>query len=622
MPRLQRNHAEAAVSSRWQKKPAAVQGSTPRKRTLEDLGMDAPDHSDFLPHSQWLVRFACRSPRSSIILNALEVYYLTGFPEAIVATSMHPKLAKAVLVLGALLAVSPSIQACTGPKELETKLQVHPDGDTYAELGDWFGDRKQYECALDAFQKGLKLEPGSAKLYYLVGLTLYASGHPQDALKPLGQSIFLMPEVLKPHLLLASALEQLKRGEEARSEWEAALRIDHTSPEALDGMSKSFLAAGDPFSAIDLLREAPHSEILTIDLAVAYGKAKMFDKSEEVLAAALKRNPSSMLLTDALVTVFVNEVHYENAVNLAAKYAHLHPGNVEAQRLYLRVLVLNGDFAPATPLARKLLAAHPHDFDFLYLNGILENQGGQFASARKHLEAAIALDPNYYNAHYNLGLALAELQDFAGAKEHLEKALALGATEPQVHFKLATVLRSLGETQQAQEQLKLFQEGNQAKINRTLAASKSAEAAKELAGGNLQKAISLYREASGATPGDASLAYKLALALDRAGDTVAERAALEQAVKIDPRFALAQNQLGYLASNGGDSASAEQHFRLAVQAAPGYTQAWISLAATLGMESRFPEAQEAVASALKLEPDNAEAQQLRKDLETAAQTPH
>ena len=155
-----------------------------------------------------------------------------------------------------------------------------------------------------------------------------------------------------------------------------------------------------------------------------------------------------------------------------------------------------------------------------------------------------------------------------------------------------------------------------------IAASKSAEAAKELAGGNLQKAISLYREASEATPGDAALSYKLALALDRAGDTVAERAALEQAVKIDPGFALAQNQIGSLASNSGDSASAERHFRLAVQSAPGYTQAWISLAATLGMESRFTEAQEALASALKLEPDNAEAQHLRKDLETAAQAPH
>ena len=76
--------------------------------------------------------------------------------------------------------------------------------------------------------------------------------------------------------------------------------------------------------------------------------------------------------------------------------------------------------------------------------------------------------------------------------------------------------------------------------------------------------------------------------------------------------------MGYLLSRNGDVASAEEHFRLATRAAPGYIQAWISLAATLGMESRFPEAEEAVASALRLDPQNTEAIQLRKDL-TAAQ---
>ena len=552
--------------------------------------------------------------------NGGEVVDLTGFAEAIFATSMHPTFSKAVLILAAILAATPCLHACTGPPTLEAKLRANPDADTYTELGDWFGDRKQYPCALEAFQKALQLEPGSAKLYYLVGLTIYASGHPEDAIKPLGQSIYLMPEVLKPRLLMASALEQVQRPREARVEWEAALRIDHLSIEALDGMSKSLMAQGDYPAAIELLKDAPHNETLTLDLALAYGKARMLDKAVDVLTQALKRNPSSMSLTTALVTVYVNQVHYENAVNLAAKSARAHPGNFEAQKLYLRVLVLNGDFVPARPLARKLLAAHPHDFDCLYLSGILENQGGEFAAARTHLEAAIDLDPNYYNAHYNLGLVLAELKDFPAAKEHLEKAIALGATEPQVHFKLSTVLRALGDNEGAQKELVLYQQLNQAKINRTLAASKSAEAAKEQAAGNLQKAAALYREASDATPDDLALAFKLALALDSTADTASERTVLERVIKVDPAFALAQNQLGYLDTKIGDSAAAEEHFRMAVQAAPGYTQAWISLAATLGMENRFPEAQEAVASALKLEPNNSAALQLRRDL-SAAQEP-
>ncbi len=300
-----------------------------------------------------------------------------------------------------------------------------------------------------------------------------------------------------------------------------------------------------------------------------------------------------MALTSAWLLSMSTRFIMRTPYVVAERTARLHPSNFEAQKIYLRVLVLNGDFVQARPLARKLLAARPRDFDFLYFSGILENEGGEFAAARTHLEAAVALDPNYYNAHYNLGLVLASLKDFSAAKEHLEKAIALGATEPQVHFKLSTVLRALGENDRAQEQLNLYQQLNQAKINRTLAASKAAEAAKEQANGNLQKAVGLYREASEATPDDAALAYKLALALDAMHDIAAERTALEQAVKIDPGFALAQNQFGYLASRSGDSAGAEEHFRLAVRAAPAYTQAWISLAATLAMESRLSEAQEA-----------------------------
>ena len=85
--------------------------------------------------------------------------------------------------------------------------------------------------------------------------------------------------VLKPHLLLAAALEPFHRPQEARAEWEAALRIDHLSPEALDGMSKSLMAQGDYNTVIELLRDMPRTENLTMDLSLAYGHAKMLDKA-------------------------------------------------------------------------------------------------------------------------------------------------------------------------------------------------------------------------------------------------------------------------------------------------------------------------------------------------------
>jgi len=537
--------------------------------------------------------------------------------------SMHSMLAKTALLITACIAAPVYAPAsCDGPQQLEAKIHAHPDAPTYTQLGMWFGDRHQYDCAAEAFRAALKFEPGSAPLYYLVGLSLYSSGHAEEAVSALQQSVQLN-DALKPHLILGAALDQLHRSAEAKAEWEKALKIDPHSTDAIDWLSKALLAEGDFGAAIALLRSAPADENLTLRLAQVYDKAGMLDKAAEVLKRALVSHPSSLPLSNALTTILVKQTLYQDAIRLAAKTARLHPGNLDAQRQYFRLMVLNDDYALAQPLGRKLLIAAPHDFDILYLNGIMERAGGQFPAARKHLEEAVKLDPNYYNARYNLGVVLAELKDFPGAREQLEKAIALGATEPEVRFKLASVLRTMGETEAAQEQLKIYQQELQARESHALAVSKAAQGDKELETGDPQKAVAFYREALTAEPRNTLMSFKLALALDRTGSTDEERTLLEQAIQVDPDFALAQNQIGYLDSRSGDSASAEEHFRRALRSAPGYTQAWVSLAATLGMESRFPEAQQALASALQLDPKNAQALQLRKDLDAAAgQTQH
>jgi Flp pilus assembly protein TadD len=71
----------------------------------------------------------------------------------------------------------------------------------------------------------------------------------------------------------------------------------------------------------------------------------------------------------------------------------------------------------------------------------------------------------------------------------------------------------------------------------------------------------------------------------------------------------------------GDNAGAERQFRLTVQQVPDNIQAWISLAAALGAESRFDEARDTVAHALKLDPNNAAALDLGRKL-AASQSQH
>ncbi len=471
------------------------------------------------------------------------------------ATSARQRPLGLLLAAGWLLAACAFHEAqaqasCSAPEALAAAARARPTADSCIELGIWFGKQRQFSCAAQAFEAALKLDPRS-------------------------------------------------------------------SP-ALDGVSKSLMAQGDSASVVGLLENARLSqalnEALTVDLGQALVKQGRFDDAVQTLRRGLARYPASQDLTEALGGLYILEDDGDRAVQVAEKTARLRPADLRTQRFYLRTLVTKNDAARAIPLARRLLAIAPGDADLLYLSGVIESWVADYPAARAHLEKSVAIDPANADCHYRLGYVLVRVRDDARAKEELDKAIALGEPNPAAHYQLAMVLRNLGMPEQAKAELLLFQQGREAPEKRKLAAKKAAEADHALALGDPRAAAALYAEAFDEQPQDAMLAYKWALALNDAGDMDAERAALLRAVDIDPAFALAQAQLGYVEGQSGDAAAAERRFRLALAAAPEYAQGWVSLATALAIQSRFAEARQAVATALKLEPKNPGAIELNRRL--------
>lgn len=510
--------------------------------------------------------------------------------------------------------------ACSGPPPLQARLRSHPSDDNYAALAAWFNQNHQPECAAQTIRAGLKFAPGSARLHYLLGLNLYSAERNREAVAPLEQAIRIDPGVLPPHLLLGATLARLGRDRDAIQQWQAALKLDPASKAAQDGLARSLIATGEFDAAIRSLSSVPRDENLTLDLANAYRKAGMYTQAAQTLSDGLQSMPGSDALTAALVSLDVDESHFEAATLLAEKIARAKPNDIEAQRIYLRTLVITGNNDAAAPLGRKLLALAPHDADLLNLTGLVEQKTGDLESARKHLEEAVAISPNDYNPRVNLGVVLADLKDPQGARKQFERAIELGTDEPQVHFELAKALRTLGDTQAAQQQLAIYQERLKEESDQAEAISKATEAAEAARSGDNQKAADLYRAACAAQPRNAILAYRLAMVLGNQGDLDGERAALQRAIQANPHFAPAEYQLGYMDFQAGNNAAAEREFRATVDALPDNVQAWISLAATLGAEDRFTEARAAIARALQLQPDNTAARGLSQKLDEA-QTP-
>jgi tetratricopeptide (TPR) repeat protein len=521
-------------------------------------------------------------------------------------------LAACISIPGASAATAQT--ACSGPPALMTRMHAHPTTETAIVLGNWFASHQQFLCAAQVFHAGLGIDSQSAQLHYLYALTLLAQRQPAEAVPELQASIHIDSSILKPHLVLASVYDGAGKHDAAALEWQKALSIDPKNEQALDGLSGDLMDAQNYSGAAALLYSAPRTEKLSIRLAQALGLSNNIDHAHAVLTQAMQLHPNSVPLARAMAVVLVRQRKFDDAIGLLQKTVDAHPDAYDAAIELYQLVVLNNFIDKARPLMVKLMAARPHDREVLYLTGMLKSAEGDNEDAKKLLEESVAIDPDFFYSRYNLGIVLLKLHEWQEAKENIEKAIALGLVDPQAHFDLARALNALGEHNQAQAELKKYEDYKRNEEIYAESTMYAGEADKYLAAGNVAEAVTAYRQAIQSSPTIAIYHYKLSTALEKNGDTADQQKQLEEAVRLDPRLSAAQAALGYLLARQGNTAGSIEHFHAAIEAAPRWADAWVDLAAEFAVSGQFPQARQAVAQALTLDPQNQRARNLNDAL--------
>jgi tetratricopeptide (TPR) repeat protein len=529
-----------------------------------------------------------------------------------------------ILLAACLVGAGVAHAACTGPKALVSQLHDHPSEENALVLGSWYASHQQFLCAIETFRSALKTNPESPQLEYLVGLALIGADRDAEAIPDIEKSVELAPEVLKPHLMLAHLYDEAGHHDLAEEQWKKALTIDPHSTDALEGLSGDLAGLQEWMEVLMLLRSAPRTEKLSIRLAQALEYLNDLDDAYKVLNEARSRSPKSIDLVKSTAGVLVKQLRYNDAIDLWQQTLKENPGNPIAELQLFRILVRSNHITAARPMAAKILAQHTHDPEVLYLNGIVARLTGDFPRSKAYLEEAVRIKPDFYYSRFNLGMVLVILREWPEAKEQLEKAIAMDSTQSGPHFELAKALRELGETERAQQELKMYQKIKSDDEAALEAASAAAQGDKSISEGKVDEALQLYRQAEQDQPQSANYKYEVSIALDQAGKLDEEKIELEAAVKLDPALAGAQKQLGYLLARSGDAAGAVEHFRMAVKAAPAWSEAWINLAAELAVEGNFAEALPAAETALRLDPSSDAARRLNDRLaqDAAAQGSH
>ena len=540
-----------------------------------------------------------------------------------------------------LLLFGQKVPACKGPAELERAISSHPSAGAYNALGAYFGQQRQFSCAVSAFESALRLEPKSWEAHYNLALTYLEKGSAEKAVRELRIALPLRSDTPLTNVALGTALRQLNQLDEAVAQFKTALTKEPQSVPALDGLTKTLIDQKRYAAAITYLQNAPSNEALQLNLAIAHSKSGNTAEALQILSRMVKEQPSSAQAHSNLGIVYTQQGRYREATDEFREALQLDPSDDVVRLSYVKALGVLAEFQLALPIIREYTARKPKEFEGLYLMGVIDRGAGNYAHAETVLRRAIALNPNHYDVRYNLGFVLARLGRPAEARRQLERALQLNPNSSEAQFQMAGVLRTLGEREKAQEELKVFEQRKQESVKQNVAATRANQANDALRAGDVQHAVELYREAIAQDPKNGRTYYDLALALDRLGDRNSERDALEKAVALDSTFAPPHNQLGFLSLEAGQAADAEQQFKAAIaldpqyaeaqnnlgvlygqqgknKAAEGlfrqatennpqYAQAFVNLGLTLAGQSRFADADGVLQSALKIEPKNTKA---------------
>jgi len=363
---------------------------------------------------------------------------------------MRRRLRAAFLAVALCAAAGTAVRAqqgCTTPPSMLARMAAAaPDASAFEDLGIALAGEKQYACAAMAFANSLRLKPDSANVLFMLGTSLFFSGHAPEAVGPLQASEAIESRNLKLHLILASVLDQLHRGPEAKAEWQAAVETDPLSPEAVDGLAQELVLDQEYQAAIDLLTRQESARQRTsqqsLNLGIAYAALGETDAAVDVLRDGLNTTPDSLSMAGELADVLAQAGRIDEADSVFTLALERHPGDLDTELHRFRML-LAVDPARATTAGRDLLRTAPQNWEVLYLNGVLETQSGDLAQARAHLEASIAVNDGFALAHSLLGVVLARLRDYAGAKQQFERAIALGDTSQETQDNLAWVTQAL-----------------------------------------------------------------------------------------------------------------------------------------------------------------------------------
>ena len=400
----------------------------------------------------------------------------------------------------------------------------------------------------------------------------------------------------------AARLDEERKCGEAEPFYRQALAQGSPSPALLNNLGNHYLLCGDQEKARGyferLVKLNPQHANANLQLARIAADHHEGARALEYLAHVSDSQPSTrMLRAEAL--------HW--AGKTTAALAMLDGVRTEAEAdprleyLYGMTCARIGAYDRAVGAFNAVLVQHPDDFDVLFNLGRAAARAKLYDRAMHALEVAVKLQPANVDALMELAGANAALGDFARAIYVLAQAKQLAPGRPEIPLAMAHAAQSgeyYGDAAVAyDEYLRLKPDDDSARRDRALVCglteTRQAEGLQEL---------SSYVHKHPADP----LGYYSLAQLTWRDHPEQALDALAAALRLDPKFAAAHVDLGWLLNRLGRTEEAIPHFQRAVEINPRDARALDQLGAAFVALDRPSEAEKVLRRAAAISPEDPE----------------
>jgi tetratricopeptide (TPR) repeat protein len=353
---------------------------------------------------------------------------------------------------------------------------LYDAGATFLRLG-------QLDRASDAFIGALAMDPALADAYNANGVVLTRRRQYDEALQMFEKALELNPNDAGFRVNTAIAFHLQGKKEASNKAYQEAVAINQDFSGILDFLGKAPSAAvRSAAPAVDPLQRLAAEK--AYDDGAAYLRLKAFDRAIDAFDRALNLNPSSAEAHNAKGVVLTRQRKYDEALDLFSKAAQLNPENAgfhlnlaityhlqgkkdESKEAYQAAIQLDqnlfgqldfiegitapqakdrkpaGDSALGVSTLQKLSSNKAYDDGAAYL------RLKALDKAREAFNRALALNPDNADAHNGFGVIKTQKRDYTEAIRLFEKAISIESETAGYHFNLAITLNLQGKKEAA-----------------------------------------------------------------------------------------------------------------------------------------------------------------------------